>query len=54
MKINSLKKQKHEYLIHMLSNKAFNSTVVNRALSAWHEEPLEISLTVSLSRRFVD
>ena len=30
MKINSLKKQKHEYLIHTWSDKAFKGTVVNQ------------------------
>ena len=32
MKLNSLKKQKHKYLIHIWSDKAFKGTVVNRAL----------------------
>ena len=32
MKINSLKKQKHGYLIHTWSDKAFKGIVVNRAL----------------------
>ena len=37
MKINSLKKQKHRYLIHTLSDKAFKGTVVNRTLRSLHE-----------------
>ena len=32
MKINSLKKQKHGYLIHTWLEKAFKGTVVNGAL----------------------
>ena len=32
MKRNSLKKQKHGYLIHTLSDKVFKGNLVNRAL----------------------
>ena len=34
MKLNRLKKQKHEYLIYFLSDKAFKGTIVNQALSS--------------------
>ena len=36
MKINSLKKQKHRYLIHTWSDKASKGTVVNLALPFLH------------------
>ena len=51
MKMISLKKQKHGYLVHTWSDKAFMGTVVNRTLSSLHGVSLEITLTVSLSRR---
>ncbi len=35
-KINSFKKQKHRYLKHAWSEKGFNETVVNRAMSSLH------------------
>ena len=59
MKINSLKNQKHWYLIHNWSDKAFKGTVVNRALVSLHCHickvggSLEITLTISFSRRNV-
>ena len=46
VKINSLKKQKHSYLIHTWSVKAFKGTVVNQALPSLHGGSLEIILTV--------
>ena len=46
MKINSLKKQKHEYPIHIL-DKALKGTVVTRALKSFREGSLEITRTVS-------
>ena len=49
MKIYSLKKQKHGYLIHTWSDKAFNGTVVNRAMSSVHGESLGNTLTVPLT-----
>ena len=36
MKIKSLKKQKHGYLIHMSSYKAIKGTIVNRELPSLH------------------
>ena len=48
MNINTLKKQKHEYLIHTWSDKGFKGTVVNRALSSLHAGSLEIIRTVTL------
>ena len=44
----NLKKQKHWVLIHTWSNKAFEGTVVNRALPSLHGGSLEITLTVTL------
>ena len=49
MKINSLKKQKHGYLIHTWSDNDFKGTVVNRALSCFYRGSLEITRTVPLS-----
>ena len=44
-KKNSLKKQKHGYLFHTWSDKAFKGTVVNRTLPSLHGGSLEITLT---------
>ena len=49
IKINGLKKLKHEYLINTWSDKAFD-TVVNRALSSLHGGSFKITLTVTLSK----
>ena len=46
MVINSLKKQKHAFLVHTGLDKAFKGTVMNRALSSLHGDSLEIMLTV--------
>ena len=46
MKINSL--NKHEYLIHTCSDKAFKGTIVNRALPSLLEGLLEITLIIYL------
>ena len=46
MKIISLKKQKHWYLINTWSEKAFKGTVVNRALPSVDGGSLKITLTV--------
>jgi len=46
MKIKSLKKQKHGYLIHSLSDNDIKGIVVNRALPYLHEGLLEITLSV--------
>ena len=46
MKIYSLKKQNHWYLIRTWSDKAFKGTVVNRALTSLHGGLLEIMLTI--------
>ena len=35
--------------IHSGSNRAFMSTIVNRALPSWYEKSLEITLTVPLN-----
>ena len=47
MRINSLKKQKHWYLIHNWS-KTFKGTFVNRGFSSLHGGSLKITLTVPL------
>ena len=44
IEISSLKKQKHEFLIH-----AFKGTVVNRTLPSLHGGSFEITLTVPLN-----
>ena len=44
MKINNLKEQKHGFKIHILSEKGFMGTVVNRALPLCGGS-LEIRLT---------
>ena len=49
IKIICLKKQKHGYLNHTLSDKAFRSTLVNRALPSLHGWSLKITLTVPLT-----
>ena len=46
--MNSLKKRKHGYLIHILADKNVKGTVVNRAWPSWYEGSLEITLTVPL------
>ena len=46
IKINSLKKQKHGYLMHTWSDKAYKGTIVNQALSYFHGGSLEITLSV--------
>ena len=46
--MNSLKKRKHGYLIHIWADKNVKGTVVNRALPSWYEGSLEITLTVPL------
>ena len=46
MKINSLKQQKHGYLIHTWSDKALKGTIANRALPSFQ---FEITLTVPLN-----
>ena len=46
MKRNSLKKEKHAYLIHTWLDQACKGTVVNRALPSLHEGSLEITCTV--------
>ena len=46
MKINSLKKLKHWYLIHTWSDKAFKGTVVNRTIPSLHKGSFEITLIV--------
>jgi len=48
MKINSLKKHKHEYLIHSWQGKALKGTVVNRVFQSLHGESLEIKLSCPL------
>ena len=45
MKINSLKKQKHSYLIQTGSDKAFKGRVVNRALPSLHGGSVKVTLT---------
>ena len=47
-KKNSLEKQKHGYLIHVWSDKAFKGTVVNRTLPSLYGGSLEITLTAPL------
>ena len=51
IKINSLKKQKHWYLIHTWSDKTFKGTVVNRTLPSLHAGSLEIKRTVYLKKK---
>ena len=46
MKINSLKKQKHEYPIHTWWYEGSKGTVVNLTLQSLHAGSLEITLTV--------
>ena len=46
IKINNVKKQKHGYLIHTWSDKAFEGSVVNRALSSFLGGSLEYTFTV--------
>ena len=46
MKIDYQKKQKHGYIICILSDKGFKGTVVNRTLSSLHGVLLEITPTV--------
>jgi len=48
MKMKSLKKQKHAYLIHTWSDKAFKGRVVHRALPSLHGWSLEIKRSVPL------
>ena len=45
MKINSLKKQKHGYLIDTWLEKAFKGTVVNQAVQSLHAGSLEVTVT---------
>ena len=42
--MNSLKKQKHGYLIHTWSDKAFMGTAVKQALPSLHGGSVEIAL----------
>ena len=49
MKINSLDKQKHGYLINTWSDKDFKGTVVNQALLYLREWSLKITLTVPVT-----
>ena len=49
LKIISFKNYKHFNSIHTWSDKAFNRTVLNPALSPLHGGSLEITLTVPLS-----
>ena len=51
MKINSLKKQKHSYLIQTGSDKAFKGSVVNLALPSLHGGSVKITLTEFLCPR---
>ena len=44
LKINNLKKKKHWYLIHTWSDKSFDGTIVNGALSNLNEGLHEITL----------
>ena len=44
MKIKSLKKQKHWYLIYTWADKAFKDTVVNWALPSLHGGSLTVPL----------
>ena len=53
MKINSLQKHKHEYLIHTRSDKAFQGIVVIRTLSSLNKVSLEITLTVTLKGNYI-
>ena len=46
---NSFQNYKHWYLIHTWSDKAFKSTVVNRALPSFHGGSLEKTFTVTLN-----
>jgi len=48
MKINSLKKQKHGYLIHTWSDKAFKNTNVNWELGCLRGGSFEIMFTFPL------
>ena len=50
MKMNSLKKQKHGYLNHTWSEKAFKGSLVNRGLPSLHKGSIEITLTVPLRK----
>ena len=50
--INSLKKQKHWYLIHTWSEKAVKGTVVNLTLPSLHGGSFEITPTVPLSKEY--
>ena len=47
MKINSLDKQTHAYLIHI---KGFKDINLNRALPSLHDDSLEFMQTVPLSK----
>ena len=49
IEISSLKKQKHEFLIHALLDNPFKGTVVNRTLPSLHGGSFEITLTVPLN-----
>ena len=49
MKIKSLKKQKHWYIIYTWADKAFKGTVVNWVLPSLHRGSLETTLTVPLN-----
>ena len=53
MKINSLKKCKHGYLIHTWSDKAYNGTVVNRTFPSFYGGSLELTLTVPLKSKII-
>ena len=51
LKIFIFQNYKHWYLNHTCSEKAFQGTVVNRALSSLHWGLLEIKLTVPLTAK---
>ena len=48
----TLNKLKRGYLTHTSLDKPFKDTVVNEALSCFHEDLLKITLTVLLSLNF--
>ena len=51
MKMKSLKKQKHRYLIQIKFDKAFKGTVVNWGYPSLIGRSREITLTVPLTTR---
>ena len=51
MKINSLKKQNHGYIVNAWSDKLFKDTVVNEALPSVHGGSFEITLTIPSSEK---